>query len=553
MRTSALPALFAAAASVVLPSNVLASLDTVDNSDYGIQMGITPPPPSNCRSFTDSAGSGAHCYFSRFTTPAGLMYGYLVGYDSPVSNIEVRFSNLTVVISGLVICGGSHRGCDGTPTWDLDSTRYDYASLFSSTVDRQTAVFALNGMVPASPVRGNQVAFLVISGTAPDDVADITVRPLRPSPTFDVLHAFTGGADGAIPVAGLIQARDGYFYGTTPNGGSSNSGVIFQMAVDGTVNIVHTFTGGADGATPYAALIQATDGNFYGTTLYGGGTGCGGTGCGTIFRVTPDGIETVLYAFADRSAHPYSLIEGVDGNLYGTSKTGGGSGCGGLGCGSAFRLTSDGTVTVLHEFADSAEANPASALIQANDGNFYGTTAPIFPSNSTTGTIFQMKPDGTVTVVFAFDASTGPVAPILQGSDGKLYGAAYLGNGSDKGRIFSLDLDGTNFAVLYRFTGGLDGGHPTGLIQATDGNFYGTADSGGGSGSCLEGCGTVFQLRPDGTFSVLHAFDDNNGSHPLAVIQADDGSVEPHIALYGTTQNGGASTYGVVFRLIMSP
>ena len=183
------------------------------------------------------------------------------------------------------------------------------------------------------------------------------------------MHAFAKtGSDGEIPYAGLIQGGDGNFYGTTYFGGASNLGAVFKVTPSGTETLLYSFAGGSDGQHPYAGVIQGSDGNFYGTT-YQGGAG----GYGTVFEITPSGTETVLYAFAGGSdgANPEAgVIQGSDGNFYGNTLQGGANGLG-----TVFKITPGGTETILHAFAGSSDgANPGANLVQGSDGNLYRST-----------------------------------------------------------------------------------------------------------------------------------------------------------------------------------
>src|SRR3984893_12265406 len=192
-----------------------------------------------------------------------------------------------------------------------------------------------------------------------------------------VLHSFTF-SDGAWPAAGLIADRAGNLYGTTFNGGAAGAGVVFKLAPRGTATLLHSFTG-IDGVSPSAGLIADSSGNLYGTAFTGGASGHGGV----VFKLSPDGTETVLYSFcssrrcSDGAFPAAGLIADSSGNLYGTTYWGGasGSGCaGGLGCGVVFKLSPSGTETVLHSFAGSDGANPSAGLISDSSGNLYGTT-----------------------------------------------------------------------------------------------------------------------------------------------------------------------------------
>jgi uncharacterized repeat protein (TIGR03803 family) len=350
----------------------------------------------------------------------------------------------------------------------------------------------------------------------------------RAQVSFGIFHAFGGSPDGASPDAPLIQGADGNFYGTTYEGGGEGCGgrgcgTVFRMTPDGTVMILHAFAGGTDGIYPGAALIQTADGNFYGTTAVGGGIGfCGYGGCGTAFQMTTDGIVTILHAFGGGTDGAFpaasALIQATDGNFYGTTYEGGGAGCGSVGCGTAFRMTPDGTVTILHAFAGGIDgATPYAALIQATDGNFYGTTehggGVGCEAFGGCGTVFQMTPDGAVTILHAFAGGTDgayPLGALLEATDGNFYGTTLTGGGAGCGSYgcgtaFQMTPDGT-VTVLHAFSFGTDGADPVaGLIQATDGSFYGTTEYGGGAGCGSSGCGTVYQITPGGFVETFAA------------------------------------------------
>jgi uncharacterized repeat protein (TIGR03803 family) len=364
---------------------------------------------------------------------------------------------------------------------------------------------------------------------------------------YTVLHAFNGGADGADPQAALIQATDGNFYGTTGGGGASNAGTVFTMTPAGAVTVLHAFAGGADGASPLASLIQGTDGNFYGTTASGGDSSCNSTyagGCGTIFKMTPAGTVTVLHAFSGGTdgAYPWaSLIQATDGDFYGTTQSGGGvAGCF-LGCGTVFKMTPAGTVTVLHAFAGGADgAYPTAALIQATDGNLYGTANAGGGVNNS-GIVFTMTPAGTVTVLHAFARGTdgaNPSSALILASDGNFYGTVYQGGISGFGAVFKMTPSGA-FTVLHAFGNAPDGAYPrASLIQAADGNFYGTT-----SDDYPAHQATIFAMTPGGTVTVLHAFAStiDGGGDVASVIQATNGN------FYGTSND--AVGKGAVFEL----
>jgi uncharacterized repeat protein (TIGR03803 family) len=411
--------------------------------------------------------------------------------------------------------------------------------------------------------------------------------------SYAVLHHFNGApGDGANPRAGVIQATDGNFYGTTRDGGGADTGLIcngigcgtvFQMTAEGTVTVVHAFAGSdAVGAPhPDASLVQAGDGFLYGTTVFGGGAGCEGIGCGTMFRVATDGSGfAVLHTFLGGpgdGAHPAAtLLLATDGFLYGTTRAGGGAECGASGgCGTLFRVAIDGShYAVLHTFTGGATdgAIPgAGALLQATDGSLYGTTANGGGSGCHApggcGILFRMAVDGTgYAVLRRFTGGpTDGASPngLTQATDGFLYGTTAAGGGSGCngplgcGTLFRMAPDGTGYAVLHLFTGvsGNDGfGPAAALIQATDGSLYGTTEFGGVCALSLlnEGCGTLFTVTPAGSYAVLHSFtldpaDGADGAYPLArLLQARDGR------FYGTAFNDGSTHDGVVFRLAIA-
>ncbi len=359
------------------------------------------------------------------------------------------------------------------------------------------------------------------------------------------LHSFVG-SDGAGPYGGLIQATDGNLYGTTTGYGTSSYGTVFKIDTGGTtLTTLHSFVN-SDGAFPLAGLVQATDGDLYGTTRYGGNSSCYG-GCGTVFKIDTSGMSfTTLHSFVYYSdgAYPYGgLIRGTDGGLYGTAREFGGSLYGTI-----FKIDADGAAfTKLHSFVGSDGAYPDAGLMQSGDGNLYGTTA--FGGTGSCylgcGTIFKIDTSGTtLTTLRDFAGSDGaaPSAGLMLGTDGNLYGTTAQGGANGYGTIFKIDTSGTTLTTLHSFDYYSEGGYPkAGLIQGTDGNLYGTASRGGPN--CA--CGTIFKIDTSGTtFTMLHSFDGSDGGTPYAgLIQGTDGS------LYGTTSGFGISSYGTIFRI----
>lgn len=340
--------------------------------------------------------------------------------------------------------------------------------------------------------------------------------------TFTNLHLFENTNNGANPRAALVQATDKNFYGTTFYGGINGNGTVFKITPDGAFTLLHAFTGASDGSYPYASLIQASDGNFYGTCSSGGAHNGG-----VVFAMTSGGALTVVHSFAggNDGAYPFgSLIQGNDGNFYGTTESGGSHDQGVV-----FKMTAAGAVTTLHAFGGGTGigAYPYAGLVQGSDGNFYGTAYAGGVSNY--GTIFKITAAGTLTVLHSFtngiDGSY-PYANLIQGSDGNFYGTAFAGGNANGGTVFKVSSDGT-FTTLHLFNGGNAGDQPNAsLIQATDGNFYGTTSDGD--------FGAIFKMSAAGTLTVLHSFNyDTDGSSPSTLIIGNDGS------LYGTTYIGG--------------
>jgi uncharacterized repeat protein (TIGR03803 family) len=203
--------------------------------------------------------------------------------------------------------------------------------------------------------------------------------------------------DGSVPYAGLVEGTNGDFYGTTNGGGVNGRGSVFEISASGELTTLHSFDG-ADGVKPEAGLVQATNGDFYGTTTDGGANRCGGLGSGTAFTITPSGMLTTLYSFGKQDncpdgAYPQAgLVQDANGNFYGTTSDGGGYRCGGIHCGTIFKITPGGTLTRLHSFDYTDGYFPVAGLVQDADGNFYGTTAEGGNSSCPNGcgTIFKI-------------------------------------------------------------------------------------------------------------------------------------------------------------------
>lgn len=373
--------------------------------------------------------------------------------------------------------------------------------------------------------------------------------------TFTNLHSFDV-TDGANPTAALVQGTDGSLYGTTNYGGTSSAcsggcGTLFRITPSGTLTTLHGFDA-TDGANPFAALVQAANGNFYGTTGLGGADDEG-----TVFKVTREGAFTKLYDFS-YGAGPNAVVRALDGTLYGTTGSGGANGFG-----TVFKLTQSGTWTTLYSFCAQSGCTDGAvpgSLIQGSDGDFYGTTV-VGGANSgcelasfgNCGTVFKITPTGTLTTLYNFCSRSGcadgenPGAGLVQGTDGNLYGTTDYGGANGDGTVFKITSGGT-LTTLYSFcseTACADGTVPVAaLVHATDGNFYGTTSSGGANGG-----GTIFEMTPNGTLTTLYSFcsqtNCTDGFNPSAALVEDTSGT-----FYGTTYDGGLGiSFGTVFSI----
>jgi uncharacterized repeat protein (TIGR03803 family) len=369
-----------------------------------------------------------------------------------------------------------------------------------------------------------------------------------------VLHSFSG-PEGVTPNA-LIQASDGYFYGTARYGGSGDGGTIYRMDLAGNVAVLHSFSRcDPAGYTPLGALIVGSDGRLYGTTSRGGqGNDCIGTAdsrYGTVFSIgRSGGAVTVIHTFAtvaDGWQPSAGVIQGPDGALYGVTRIGGTvTSSKPEGRGVIFRVTTGGAFSVLHRLQMLEGQFPPAALIRASDGFLYGTTNEISASGASAGgSLFRLRPDGTS---FSFVQVVGwqPRGQLVE-RGGWLYGVTERGGLYQHGLVFRYSLATRGFAVLHEF--GFDGGYAStgmrpgdGLTLGRDGNFYGTATSGGLPVDSAR-YGVVFKMTPAGRLGVLQTFPGGtDGLNPFTrLVQGSTGW------LYGTAM-GGTAIHGIVYR-----
>jgi uncharacterized repeat protein (TIGR03803 family) len=334
-------------------------------------------------------------------------------------------------------------------------------------------------------------------GTTPSYGADNgTVFRITPSGTLTTIYRFSGLADEGNPLAALIQGSDGNLYGTTAGGLAFEYGTVFKLTLDGTLTTLFVFTYDSPTATwpngnaPEAALVEGPDGNFYGTTAGGGRPNGGSPPAGTVFKMSPAGDllgSFPVYGGLDIAFPNAPLVLGTDGAFYSTAYNSGG----GLASGGVYQFSAAGVVTVLHGFNDTPDGNvPNGGLILGSDGNFYGTTE--YGGTSHLGTAYRISPEGTYEELISFDSSNGaqPFGQMIQATDGNFYGTTLGGGSLLNGTVFQLTPAGV-LTTVYNFTyTGSDGAQPKGtLVQGADRRLYGTTQGGG-----LYGLGTVFAL-----------------------------------------------------------
>ncbi|HEX4157321.1 MAG TPA: choice-of-anchor tandem repeat GloVer-containing protein, partial [Rhizomicrobium sp.] len=335
------------------------------------------------------------------------------------------------------------------------------------------------------------------------------------------------------------------FGGSNGNGGTG-WGTVYKLAPDGTETVLYAFQGGNDGWVPIGGTLRDKSGNLYGTTAFGGGTGCdGGSGCGTVFKVAPDGTEIILHSFQGDGIDGFYPWAGVvadrSGILYGTTER------------TVYKLAPDGTLTTLHAFTFGSDGGETVApLILDRGGDLYGTTMTggdtRLCGGAGCGVVFKIAPDGAETVLHTFIGGSDGISPddgLARDKAGNLYGTTSSGGTLGFGVVFKLAPDGTEM-ILHSFGGTLDGEDPeAGLVLDAAGNLYGTTPFGGIDCGQFQ-CGIVFKLAPDGTERVLHRFkagDDGcgPGSADALILLKDQ--------LYGTTSGCGAHGDGTVFRI----
>jgi uncharacterized repeat protein (TIGR03803 family) len=422
--------------------------------------------------------------------------------------------------------------------------------------------------------------------------------------TFKTLVNFNGANGTAPSFVALVQGTDGNLYGTTSFGGKNNAGTVFKMTPAGALTTIYSFCSKpkcADGAYPEVGLTLATNGNFYGTTQ-GGGFDCSLSavtpGCGTVFEITPEGELTTLYTFCKGNgncvdgANPKApLIQATNGDFYGTTFYGGNSND----AGTLFQLTAAGEFTTLYTFCSEDGiychdgANPGGLMVQVpRSGGDHPTSAkaqapvPIYATTDAGGAVhydgspcgegmaYHLEPEPDENFVEGFyweceydDAAKGAyllgytlfhvfgksVEADSTSDASTLFGAASGGGANLSGVVYELTTSGA-YTVLHSFCSEAncaDGAYPASTAsEGSDGNFYGTTAGGNGNSKCpgLNGCGTVYQITPTGTLTTLHSFEVTDGEDPDSMItQATNGT------FYGLTSEGGTSGDGTIFSI----
>jgi uncharacterized repeat protein (TIGR03803 family) len=431
--------------------------------------------------------------------------------------------------------------------------------------DDRTGSTMRRGRIPA--VRGLRELLLAAGALA----LALALSGNATAQTYKAVHYFCATTnasgyclDGQYSIAAPIVGVFGDLYGMTNEGGANGLGNIFKMAPGGKVTTLYSFCSQAnclDGYLPHGTLLLAKNGKFYGTTIFGGPGNYG-----TVFDITPLGALTTLYTFCsqpsctDGDDPGANLVQGANGNLYGTTEYGGPHGGG-----TVFELTVAGKLTTLYTFCKTQDSSgncpdgrfPVAGLSQGTNGNFYGTTS-LGGLHGDYGTVFEITPTGKFRTLYSFcpQASCAdgysPSGSLIQATNGNLYGIAGEGGANGNfGTVFELTLAG-KLTTLYSFCATLngsgycaDGRDPFGgLIQATDGNLYGTTIAGGERDT-----GTVYEITPTGTLTTIYDFCSQascaDGGYPLAgLVQATNGT------LYGTTSaDGKHNDAGTVYSI----
>jgi uncharacterized repeat protein (TIGR03803 family) len=350
---------------------------------------------------------------------------------------------------------------------------------------------------------------------------------------FSIIKGFADW--GIYPNGSLFKNDDGNFYGMTSRGGTNNTGTIFKMAPSGEMTMLKQLHSTIDGGYPNGSLIKGADGYLYGLTSSGGTNTYG-----TIFKISASGSYSVIknLSYAEGANPNGSLTLASDGNFYGITNKGGSNGVGVI-----FKLTPGGIYSVIHTMNSTTEgANSYSSLTEGKDGNLYGVA--YYGGSNSKGTIFKVSTGGILTVLRHLNGSAdgaNPRGDLIQAKDGNFYGTCYGGGQLSNGTIFKISANGNSYTVIKSFASGTDGGYPYGgLMQDSDGNFYGITRSGGSKSG-----GTIYKLTTAGVYTVLRHLDyyaEANSSSSVPV-KGSDGS------LYAMAEGGGSFNFGSIFKI----
>ena len=534
------------------------------SAGYGIIFRITTGSTfSTLHSFTGIDGKGPSAAMVQATNGSlygTALYGGASGYGTAfrigTNGTFATLHSFTFGADGAYPHGSLTQAGDGQlygTAWTGGTP--NYGTIFKMTINGTMTLYSFaastdglrpySGLVQASDGNfyGTTVGGFNANGPILQAV-DGTFFQFTTNRTLNTLYSFVTGNDSKRPNS-LVLARDGTLYGTVGGGQAPDLlGAVFQITTNGTFGTLYSFTDQNAWGNP-GGLVQAFDGNLYGTAAGGSGIDSIGIayGNGAAFQIGTNGLFNLLYAFfgGDDGSGPAGLVPAADGNLYGTTQSGGANGSG-----TVFQLTTNGTATTLHSFTSGTDGSPANGLIQGFDGNFYGTTQG--GGANSNGTIFRITTAGKFDVLHSLSGKTdgsSPYGRLVQGNDGNLYGTTFWGGANGYGSVFQITTNGI-FAPLYSFTGGKDGGRPaTGLVQASDGDFYGTTALGGAGGFGTSGFGTIFKLSTNGSLTTIYSFTvvNDGGGASSDLVLASDGS------LYGIT-GGGPKIWGTIFRLV---
>jgi uncharacterized repeat protein (TIGR03803 family) len=470
-------------------------------------------------------------------TRGGGTSGYGIVFKLTASGVYTALHSINGTTDGGYCYGSITEGADGNLYGiTYQGGTYGYGTIFKVTkTGTYTVIRNLSYATDGGYSRGDLIQATdgnFYGMTAAGGVNGYgTIFRITTAGVFTVLRSLSS-ADGSNPIGNLMQHSDGFLYGMG-HGGAHGAGTFFRISTSGAFTLLHSFSSDTEGSDPNGGLVRSNDGNLYGLTSYGG-PNFGGTS----FRVTTTGAFTLLSSFdgATIGNAPYeSLIRGTDSAFYGTTSDAGPNQY----YGTIFKICA-GKTSLLYSFNSTQGGIPRGSLVQASNGIFYGTTE--YGGTNGGGTIFKITKAGVYTVLRNLQSNTDGAEPngsLIQATDGNLYGMAYSGGNNSGGTIFKITLAG-NYTVL-RHLNTADGYYPYGdLVQGTDGNFYGTTSTGGANGA-----GTIFKITPAGVYTVLRnlSYTPDGGNPKGSLVQYTDGN------FYGTASTGGANSAGTIFKI----